>query len=58
MGEIRTKIDLMERFYKIKLSEGKTAEQALEKVKSKFDPSAYDISRLAERTQANCSAKP
>lgn len=37
-------------FYKLKIAEGLTHEQALEKVKTKFDPTPYDLARLTART--------
>jgi hypothetical protein len=40
-------------FYKLKISEGLTQEEALERVKTKFSPTPYDLARLAERTQAS-----
>lgn len=45
--------DRMESFYKLKIAEGLTHDQAMEKVKSKFNPGHYSAALLTERLQAN-----
>jgi hypothetical protein len=50
---IQDKAERMLRFYKIKLGEGLSAEAAMEKTKRKFTPSAYELTVLNERLQAD-----
>jgi hypothetical protein len=44
---IQDKAERMLRFYKIKLGEGLSAEAAMEKVKYKFSPSAFELATLS-----------
>lgn len=43
---IKEKADRMLRFYTIKLGEGLSEDAALDKVKRKFSPSAYELAAL------------
>jgi hypothetical protein len=54
---IQDKAERMLRFYKIKLGEGLSAEAAMEKTERKFTPSAYELTVLNERLQAETGAK-